>query len=110
MPPPTCGGGVFVCGDGLGGRGRIGPFGAAEVREGEVGFFLGHEVGVGSECELGLLVPELIGDPSEALAGSEGGARVGVMFVWPANASVQRWRTNADRCNRLLASHLSMTE
>jgi hypothetical protein len=54
------------------------PFGAAEVREGEVGFFLGHQVGVGSERELWVLMPELIGNPSEALAGSEGGARVGV--------------------------------
>jgi hypothetical protein len=69
---------IFVCGDRFRGRGRIGPFRAAEISEREIGFFLGHEVGVGSEGELGVLVPELIRDPSEALAGGEGGARVGV--------------------------------
>ncbi len=70
--------GVFVRGGRFGGWGRIGPFGDAEVREGEVGFFLGHQVGVGSEGELRILVAELIRDPSEALAGGEGGGRVGV--------------------------------
>jgi hypothetical protein len=48
------------------------PFGAAEVREGEVGFLLGHEVGVGSECELGVLVAELICDPSEGRSRDRG--------------------------------------
>ncbi len=74
MPSATWVGGIYVFCNRLRGRGRIGPCCAAEVREGKVGFFIGHEVGVGSERQLWVLMSQLIGSSSLPTSGARGSA------------------------------------
>jgi hypothetical protein len=60
--------------NGLKSRGRIGPSGARvadEFDEREVVFLLSHRVGVDTKREGRIGVPELLGDPPNALAGGE---------------------------------------
>ena len=60
------------------GRGRIGPFGCAEVGEGEVHLLVRDRVRVGPQGQHRGGVPELVGDPTHALARGQGEPGPGV--------------------------------
>ena len=63
------------------------PFGAAKVEEAEVRLLLAERVRVDAQCQLGVRVPELRGDPSHALARRQREARVRVTGVMEAQGS-----------------------
>jgi hypothetical protein len=54
------------------------PFGAAEIGKGHVGFFLRHDMGIGPEGQFRVGVAQLLSNPAQTLACSQGTRRVGV--------------------------------
>jgi hypothetical protein len=52
-------------------RGRIGPSGNVEIRQGEARLLRGQRVGVDADRRRGICVPELLGNPADALARGE---------------------------------------